>query len=276
MHYVSDYFYRRTQVVLGNRVLYALRVDLFAHLLRLSMRFYDRNQTGRVMSRVQNDVQQLQELLAIWLFSVANMVGLVGVTAAMLAMSLRLALITFASVILVIPALLLWQRYARLSFLRARQTMADVNAKLQEGLSAIRVIQSLRREKVNIVEFRASNRENRTANLQAAKFWATLYPSIEALNAVGLALVVFYGGGMVLRGSLEVGVLVAFALYLQRFFEPIERLTEDYGQIQKTVVALARTFEILDMAWCRRALGSGRSGKIRRRGDSRTSQVSRF
>ena len=123
LHYLSDYFYRRTQVVLGNRVLYALRVQLFAHMLRLSMRFYDRNQTGRVMSRVQNDVQQLQELLNIWLFAVANLVGLLGVTVAMLVMSLQLALITFASVLLIIPVLMLWQRYARLSFLRARQTI---------------------------------------------------------------------------------------------------------------------------------------------------------
>ena len=247
VHYVSDFVYHRTLVVLGQRVLYALRTDLFAHLTRLSMGFYDRNQVGRVMSRVQNDIQQLQELLNITIVSVAHVVGLVGVTVAMFAMSVRLALITLGCVAVVIPLLMLWQRYARISFERARQAVADVNAQLQEGLTAVRVIQSLNREKANVESFDEANRENLGANLKATKFSAALFPSVEALNAVGLALVVFFGGSMVLDGSLEAGVVVAFALYLQRFFEPMERLTRDFGQIQRSVVSVDRIFEILDI-----------------------------
>ena len=247
VHYVSDFVYHRSLVVLGQRVLYALRTDLFAHLTRLSMRFYDRNQVGRVMSRVQNDIQQLQELLNIVVVSVAHVVGLAGVTVAMFAMSVRLALITLGCVAVVIPLLMLWQRYARISFERARQAVADVNAQLQEGLTAVRVIQSLNREKANVESFDEANRENLGANLKATKFSAALFPSVEALNAVGLALVVFVGGSMVLDGSLEAGVVVAFALYLQRFFEPIERLTRDFGQIQRSVVSVDRIFEILDI-----------------------------
>ncbi len=247
VHYVSDFVYHRTLVVLGQRVLYALRTDLFAHLTRLSMHFYDRNQVGRVMSRVQNDIQQLQELLNITVVSVAHVVGLVGVTVAMFAMSVRLALITLGCVAVVIPLLMLWQRYARISFERARQAVADVNAQLQEGLTAVRVIQSLNREKANVESFDQANRENLGANLKATKFSAALFPSVEALNAVGLALVVFFGGSMVLDGSLEAGVVVAFALYLQRFFEPMERLTRDFGQIQRSVVSVDRIFEILDI-----------------------------
>ena len=247
VHYASDFVYHRSLVVLGQRVLYALRTDLFAHLTRLSMRFYDRNQVGRVMSRVQNDIQQLQELLNITIVSVAHVVGLVGVTVAMFAMSVRLALITLGCVAVVIPLLMLWQRYARISFERARQAVADVNAQLQEGLTAVRVIQSLNREKANVETFDEANRENLGANLKATKFSAALFPSVEALNAAGLALVVFFGGRMVLDGSLEAGVVVAFALYLQRFFEPMERLTRDFGQIQSSVVSVARIFEILDI-----------------------------
>ena len=247
VHYVSDFLYHRNLVVLGQRVLYALRTDLFAHLTRLSMRFYHRNQVGRVMSRVQNDIQQLQELLNIVIVSVAHVVGLVGVTVAMFALSARLALITLGCVAVVIPLLMLWQRYARISFERARQAVADVNAQLQEGLTAVRVIQSLNREKANVESFDEANRENLGANLKATKFSAALFPSVEALNAVGLALVVFFGGSMVLDGSLEAGVVVAFALYLQRFFEPMERLTRDFGQIQSSVVSVARIFEILDI-----------------------------
>ena len=248
VHYASDLVYHRSLVVLGQRVLYALRTDLFAHLTRLSMGFYDRNQVGRVMSRVQNDIQQLQELLNITIVSVAHVVSLVGVTVAMFVMSARLALITFwRCVAVVIPLLMLWQRYARISFERARQAVADVNAQLQEGLTAVRVIQSLNREKANVESFDETNRENLGANLKATRFSAALFPSVEALNAVGLALVVFFGGSMVLNGSLEAGVVVAFALYLQRFFEPMERLTRDFGQVQSSVVSVARIFEILDI-----------------------------
>ena len=247
VHYVSDFVYHRSLVVLGQRVLYALRTDLFAHLTRLSMGFYDRNQVGRVMSRVQNDIQQLQELLNITIVSVAHVVSLVGVTVAMFAMSVRLALITLGCVAVVIPLLMLWQRYARISFERARQAVADVNAQLQEGLTAVRVIQSLNREEANVESFDEANRENLGANLKATKFTAALFPSVEALNAVGLALVVFFGGSMVLEGSLEAGVVVAFALYLQRFFEPMERLTRDFGQVQRSVVSVDRIFEILDI-----------------------------
>ena len=202
---------------------------------------------GRVMSRVQGDIQQLQELLNISVFATANAVGLVGVIIAMLVMDLRLGLITLASVTLIIPGLMVWQRYARLSFLHAREAIADVSSRLQEGLTAVRVIQSLNREKANIREFGEANRKNLDANLKAARFSEALFPSVEAVNAIGLALVVFFGGSMVLSGSIEVGVLVAFALYLQRFYEPMERLTRDFGQVQKAMVSAARIFEILDI-----------------------------
>jgi ATP-binding cassette subfamily B protein len=244
---VSDLVFNRNLVVLGHRILYALRVLLFQHMMRLSMGFYDRNQIGRVMSRVQNDVQQLQELLNIAAFTVAHAAGLSGVIAAMLIMSWRLALITLASVGLVVPVLIFWQRYASASFLRTRESIADVNAGLQENLSAVRVIQSLNRQKANMRLFHEVNRKNLGANLQATRYIAALWPSVDAISSVGLALVVLFGGTMVLRGSFEVGVLVAFALYLQRFYEPMERLIRDYGQIQQAAVSVARTFEVLDI-----------------------------
>ena len=194
-----------------------------------------------------DDVQQLQELLNIAVYSLGHVAALLGVMVAMLSMSLQLGLITLTSVLLIAPVLMLWQRYARLSYLRARQAIAEVNARLQENLSGIRVIQSLNREKANLRAFSKANRQNLMANLQANKFSAALWPSVDALSAGGLALVVFFGGRMVLDGSLEAGVLVAFALYLQRFFEPIERLVSDFGQVQKSIVAVARTFEVLDI-----------------------------
>ena len=120
--------------------------------------------------------------------------------------------------------------------------MADVNARLQENLTAVRVVQSLGREEANIRSFDEANRASERANIEATKFGAALMPSVEALNAIGLALVVALGGTLALGGSLEVGVLVAFTLYITRFFEPVERLTNQYNVLQR-----ARIFEIMDI-----------------------------
>ena len=247
LHYAADSFYHSRVILMGQEVLYRLRLDLFGHVMRLPVAFYDRNQVGRVMSRVQNDMQQLQELLNMSVFSLANVISLAAVAGAMLAMDLRLGLITMSSVVLVVPLAAVWQRYARMPFLRARETVAEVGSRLQEGLSGVRVIQSLNRERANIEGFDESNRRNLDANLRSTRYSIALWPSVEGISGLALALVVLFGGSMVLGGSLEVGVLVAFALYLQRFFEPIERLAEDYGQIQKTMASVSRVFEVLDI-----------------------------
>ena len=246
-HYVSELAYYRTQIRVGHQALLALRHDLFRHLMRLSMRFYDRNRMGRVMSRIQNDMQHLQELVNVVVFSVSNVVILFGVTTAMIVMSWRLALMTLGGALLVVPVLILWQRFAGPAFLRARETVAGVNSRLQESLVAMQVIQSLNREKESIREFEEENRSNLQANQRAAQFSVGLYPSVEALSTASLAIVVLIGGTMALNGSVEVGVLVAFALYVQRFFEPIERLSNDFTQVQRTVTAVGRVFQLLDI-----------------------------
>ena len=199
------------------------------------------------MSRIQYDVMPLNMALNQLNYAMVSVLSLVGIVAAMVAMNLRLALFALVSVIVLIPLLALWQRYARVSFVKARQAVADMNSRLQESLSAVRVVQSLRREKANIRGFESANVVNRVANIRATLFSAALLPSVEVLGAFGLALVVFFGGRMVLDGALEVGVLVAFVLYIQRFFEPLERVTHAYGQLQRAAVSISRIFEILDI-----------------------------
>ena len=242
----ANYVHLRLMAYLGQRVLYTLRMTLFRHLQRLSMSYHDRHEVGSVMSRVQNDVQQLQEFLSIGLLSLADVLSLSGVMAAMFIMSPRLAAITLTVVPLLIVILLVWQRYARISFRRVRTAIATVNSGLQENISGVRVVQSLNRERANSRRFERANYEHLDANLQAGRFSAALLPSVEVLTALGLALVVFFGGAMVLDGSLEVGALVAFALYIQRFFDPVRNLTMQYGQLQRAMVSGARIFELLD------------------------------
>ena len=247
LQFVTNYIHLRLMAHVGQRVLYDLRMDLFKHLQRLSLSFYDRNEVGKVMSRVQNDVQQLQEFLSIVVLSLADVLSLAGIIAVMVAMDASLALITLSVVPLLFVMLVVWQRYARGAFVRVRQAIAVVNSGLQENISGVRVVQSLNREQVNIRQFGRSNYEHLDANLQASRFSAALLPSVEVLTALGLALVVFFGGRMVQDGSLEIGVLVAFALYIQRFFEPVRNLTMQYGQLQKAMASGVRIFEQLDV-----------------------------
>lgn len=246
VQFVSNYIHLRLMSFVGQRMLYTLRIDLFNHLQRLSMSFFDRNETGRVMSRVQNDVQQLQEFLSIVVVTLADVLSLAGIIAIMFSMNSDLALITLSVVPFLFLMLVVWQRFARVVFLRARQSIAGVNAGLEENISGVRVVQSLNREKVNLRRFGEANHENLSANLRASRYSAILLPSVEVLTALGLALVVFFGGGMVLDGTLEIGYLLAFALYIQRFFEPIRNLTMQYGSLQRAMVSGSRIFELMD------------------------------
>lgn len=245
--FVTSYLNMRLMALAGQNVLRTLRVDLFSHIQRLSMSFFDKNEVGRVMSRVQNDVRQLQEVLSIFVNSLGQVLSLVGVIWAMMFLDFQLALITLSVVPILFVVLNVWQRFARRSFMRVRTAIADVNSGLQENISGVRVVQSLNREQTNIRRFQASNVENLEANLQASRLTAALFPFVEILTSLGLALVVFFGGSMVLDGTLDVGVLVAFALYIQRFFEPVRTLTQDYGGLQRAMVSGSRIFEILDM-----------------------------
>ena len=247
LQFGSQYVNIRTMAFVGQRVLYRLRMDMFTHLQRLSMSFYDRNEVGRVMSRVQNDVQQLQEFLSVVLVTLGDVLSISGIVVAMLLLNFKLGLITLSVIPLLFLMLMMWQGYARRSFMRVRKAIAVVNSGLQENISGVRVVQSLNREQANIKSFGRANAEHLGANLEATKFTAALFPAVEVLSALGLALVIFYGGSMALDEVIEVGVLVAFALYIQRFFEPVMNLTMQFGSLQRAMASGARIFEILDV-----------------------------
>ncbi len=247
VQFLSSYLNMRLMALAGQDVLRTLRVELFNHIQRLSMSFFDKNETGRIMSRVQNDVRQLQEVISIFVNSLGQVLSLIGIIAAMVYMNALLALITLSVIPILFIALNIWQRFARRSFMRVRTAIAEVNSGLQENISGVRVVQSLNREETNIRRFQRSNVENLQANLQASRLSAALLPTVELLTSLGLALVVFFGGYMVFQETIQPGVLVAFALFIQRFFEPVRTLTQEYGSLQRAMVSGERIFEILDM-----------------------------
>jgi ABC-type multidrug transport system fused ATPase/permease subunit len=232
----------------GQQVLYHLSSDMFAHLQHLSLSFYDRTQVGRVMSRLQSDIDVLEQMLSSGLLSMlSSLVALVGIVGAMLAMNAWLALLSFT----VLPVMMIiaayWQKHAQRSFRRTRAAISLVNATLQENISGMRVIQSLAREKRNHSEFDELNAYNCETNQQASRIAALILPLVEVVAALAIAITVLYGGYLVSQGNLQVGVLVAFTLYINRFFDPIRDISQQYTQLQRAGVAAERIFQILDM-----------------------------
>ncbi|MFQ5880736.1 MAG: ABC transporter ATP-binding protein, partial [Dehalococcoidia bacterium] len=236
-----------TSAWMGHRVLYTLRTRMFDHLQRLSLSFYDRVEVGRIMSRVQNDVTVLQELITSGIITIlADFAGLGLVVFFLLYQDVQLGLIALTVVPLLVLFMALWQRRARTAFLRVRQAIAVVNANLQENVSGVRVIQSLTREDENSRRFDDVNAGHLDANVHAGKLAAAVMPVVEILVAVATALVIVFGGLRVINGDMSVGVLVAFALYIQRLFDPVRDLVLQYTALQRAMAGGQRIMEVLD------------------------------
>ncbi len=231
----------------GQAILFRMRIQMFDHLHRLSLSFFDHNKVGKLMSRVQNDVRQLQELVTQGILNiVTSVLMLVGIACVMIIMNARLALLTLT----VVPALgiviVIWQKYARRAFTKVRRAIAVVNAHLQEGISGVRVIQSLSREETSFEEFDIVNKAYLNANIDAAKLRALMIPLVQILTGVAFGLVIVFGGYQVLAGQMGVGVLLGFLLYIQRFFDPVLELTMQYTELQRAMASGTRIFELLD------------------------------
>ncbi|MBI1885419.1 MAG: ABC transporter ATP-binding protein [Chloroflexi bacterium] len=249
--WASQYVQQASTAYMGHNVLLSLRTQMFDHIQKLSLGFIDRNEVGRIMSRVQNDVTVLQELLTTGALTIlADFVGLALVIFFLLYQDVELGLITFTVVPFLVIALAIWQARARQAFVRVRQAIAIVNANLQENVSGVRVIQSLSREDENIRRFDRLNADNWSANVEAGRLSAAVLPTVELLVAVATALVIVVGGIRVLNGDVEVaagvGTIVAFALYVQRFFDPVRDLVLQYTQLQRAMAGGQRIFEVLD------------------------------
>jgi ATP-binding cassette subfamily B protein len=238
----------RAEAVIGQGILLRLRRQVFGHLQRLSINFFDHNEAGRIMSRAQDDVGELGDFLdsgAFWV--VGEIISLIAIVVVMLTMNLVLALISLAVVPFVFWFIVVWQKRARQSFIFARQKLSAVNASLQENITGIRIIQSLSREKINSEHFDKVNEENLEANVRAARDSAVNMPVMETLVSIATALTIIFGGLDVLHGVLLVGTLVAFTLYIQQFFDPIRALTMEYTQLQRAMASAARIFELADV-----------------------------
>ena len=232
----------------GQHILYDLRSGMFSHLQNQSNAFYHRTPIGRIMSRMQSDILQLQETFELLALALAELVTVGAIIILMLIIDWQLALVCMFIVPVLTVIMMYWQRFARHSFMRIRRAIAMVNGEYNQNITGVRVVQSLNRQDENLAHFRTLNQEYLNANLEAARYSGMLQPLVELLIGLGIGLgVVVFGSFLLQRDAIEVGTLAAFALWIQRFFEPIRQLTMQYSQLQRAMAAGVRIFEVLDL-----------------------------
>ena len=231
----------------AENVLFDIRRAMFAHLQRVSLSFMDKTEVGRLMSRLQGDVGSMQEFLETSVLSVGDIVLLFGIITIMLYLDPGLGLITLSVLPILFVVRIFWLPMARDAFIKAHETNSAVNGALAEGIHAVRTVQGMGREVVNLMLYRTKVMANLDSNLYASRIAQVLVPIVDSLTGLAMALVVVLGGIMVLDRQLEVGVMVAFLFYIQRFFDPIRSLTIQYSVMQRAMASGQRLIEVLDV-----------------------------
>lgn len=247
LSYVLEYVQTYTLQITGQRIIFDLRMRINEHLQRLDLSFYDRNPVGRLMTRVTTDVDTLNELFASGVVSVfRDIFMLVGIAVVLFVMDWRLAIVAL-SVLPLIALVTQWFRtHARHSYREVRGLVAQINAFLQENITGMSTVQLFRREARQFEQFDGINTAHRDATVASIFYYAVFYPAIEVLGALAVAAILWFGGGWTLQGTLELGSLVAFVLYSQRFFRPISDLSEKFNILQSAMASSERIFALLD------------------------------
>jgi ATP-binding cassette subfamily B multidrug efflux pump len=213
----------------------------------LSPSFYDKNPVGRLITRVITDVDVLNELFSAGIVSIAgDICTLAGIMIAILILSWQLGMVTFAVLPLIFLATAVFRWKARDSYRRVRIAIAKINAFLQEHITGMSVVQLYNRERKSFKKFASINDEHLKANLDGIVAYAWFYPTIELLSSIAIALIIWYGGGQVMQGALTLGALVAFMQYSNRFFQPIQDMSEKYNILQAAMASSERLFKLLD------------------------------
>jgi ATP-binding cassette subfamily B protein len=245
--FALEYVQTWTMQMTGQRIMFDLRMQIYRHLQRLDLRFYDRNPVGRLMTRVTTDVDVLNELFTSGVVSVfGDVFTLIGIMGVLLWLDWRLALIAF-SVLPLIAIITQWFRTnVRESYRTVRTWIARINAYLQERITGMSTVQLFRREARDFAEFDEIDRRHRDANVDSIFYYAVFYPAIELVSALAASLIIWIGGGWVLQDTLTLGSLVAFLMYSQRFFRPISDMSEKFNVLQGAMASSERIFALLD------------------------------
>jgi ATP-binding cassette subfamily B protein len=243
LEYVQTWVLQMT----GQRIMYDMRMQIYEHLQRIDLQFYDRNPVGRLMTRVTTDVDVLNDLFTAGVVSIfGDVFTLLGIMIVLIVMDWRLALVAFSVLPLIALVTQWFRRHVRESYRTVRAWIARINAFLQENITGMSTVQLFRRERLNYERFDDIDRKHRDANIESIFYYAVFYPAIEAIAALAAALIIWYGGANVLAGTLTLGTLAAFLQYAQRFFRPISDMSEKFNVLQSAMASSERIFKLLD------------------------------
>jgi len=243
LEYLQTYYMQ----MVGQQAMFDLRSQMFQHLHKLPTQFYDRNPVGRLVTRLTGDVDVLNEMFTSGVVAVfGDFFSLLFIVAVMLRMDASLALVTFSVLPLIILATSLFRRRVRDCYRRIRTAVARINAHLAEHVTGMSVVQLFNREQKSFAEFDRINQDHQRAFLDSVKAHSLFYPTVEILSSIAIASIIWYGGQQVLGRSLTIGILVAFIQYAQRFFRPIQDLSDKYNILQSAMASSERIFSLLD------------------------------
>lgn len=247
INYAASYVQESVVGKVAENVLSDLRRAMFSHLQRVSLSFMDKTEVGRLMSRLQGDVNSMQEFLETSVMSVGDIVLLFGIVSVLLWLDFRLGLLTLSTMPVLFIVRLCWLPRAKVAFMAAHETNSIANGALAEGIHGVRTVQSLERQHVNFDLYDEKVLANLNAHLTSAKYAQVMVPIVDTLTGIAMATVIVVGGSMVLSHSLDIGVMVAFLFYIQRFFDPIRSLTMQYSVMQRAMASGQRISEVLDV-----------------------------
>jgi ATP-binding cassette, subfamily B, multidrug efflux pump len=247
--FVLEYVQMWTLQMTGQRIMFDLRMQIYGHLQRIDLQFYDRNPVGRLMTRVTTDVDVLNDMFTSGVVSIfGDIFTLLGIMIVLVTMDWRLAIVAFAVLPLIALVTQWFRRNVRESYRTVRTWVARINAFLQEHITGMSTVQLFRREARSFDRFDDVNRRHRDANIDSIFFYAVFYPAIEIIGALASALIIWFGGRWTLQGTLTLGSLVAFLLYSGRFFRPISDMSEKFNVLQAAMASSERIFKMLDTA----------------------------
>ena len=245
--FALQYLQTATLQMVGQRIMFDMRMQLHRHLHRLDLRFYDRNPVGRLMTRVTTDVDVLNELFTSGVVSVVgDLFTLVGIMGVLIWLDWRLALVAFAVLPLIVLITQWFRANVRQSYRNVRLWIARINAFLQERITGMTTVHLFRREARDFADFDDIDRKHRDANVESIFYYAVFYPAIELVSALAGAMILWVGGGWVMDGTVTLGSLVAFLMYAQRFFQPISDMSEKFNVLQGAMASSERIFTLLD------------------------------
>ncbi len=242
-----QYFLTYYTELTGQKIVYDLRIQLFSHVQKLALKYFDKTPVGRTVTRVTNDVDSLNDMFSSGIVSIfSDIFSIVWIFIFMFAMSWDLSLVTLAVLPALIYATFLFRKKVRENYRDVRKHLARLNSYMQERITGMNVVQIFSKEKEELKNFSSINKDNKDVNIQSVFYHAVFFPVVEMLSVISVGLIIWYGGGEVIQKNLTIGVLLAFLQYTEMFWRPVRDLSDKYNILQTAMASSERIFKLLD------------------------------